>query len=88
MKPRAGAGLLSVENGVPIVPVYIDGAYKTLSPLNPGLRFPAVTLTVMDPIEPPRGEGEKNELYETTLERWLSDMKHMEGMHNTRLRIS
>ncbi|MEW6143411.1 MAG: AMP-binding protein [Thermodesulfobacteriota bacterium] len=88
MKPRAGAGLLSVENGVPIVPVYIEGALKTLSPLNPGLRFPTVTLTVMDPIEPARGDREKNELYETTLSRWLSDMKEMEGTHNTRLQAS
>ncbi len=28
MNPRIGAGLLSVENGVPIVPIYIDGALK------------------------------------------------------------
>jgi long-chain acyl-CoA synthetase len=79
MKPRIGAGLLSVENGVPIVPVYIDGALKTLSPINPGFRFPAVTLTVMDPIERAGGGQDMSELYDITVERWLSAMKVMEG---------
>ena len=78
MKPRIGAGLLSVENGVPIVPVYIEGAWKTLSPLNPGLRFPAVTLTVLDPIEPARGGKDKNELYNVTIGRWLAAVKEVE----------
>jgi len=78
MKPRIGAGLLSVENGVPILPVYIDGAWKTLSPLNPGLRFPAVTLTVLDPIEPARGGQDRNELYKTTIDRWLAAVKEVE----------
>ena len=78
MKPRIGAGLLSVENDVPIVPVYIDGAWKTLSPLNPGLRFPGVTLTVLDPIEPARGDQDKNELYNVTVERWLAAVKEFE----------
>jgi acyl carrier protein len=79
MKPRIGAGLLSVENGVPIVPVYIDGASSTLSPINPELRFPAVTLTVMDPIEQASGAQDKNDLYDITVEKWLSAMKEMEG---------
>jgi long-chain acyl-CoA synthetase len=79
MKPRIGAGLLSVENGVPIVPVYIEGALKTLSPINPGLRFPAVTLTVMDPIEQAGGGQDKNELYDITVEKWLSAMKEIEA---------
>ncbi len=78
MKPRIGAGLLSVENGVPIVPVYIEGAWKSLSPLNPGLRFPAVTLTVLDPIEPARGGKDKNELYNVTIGRWLAAVKEVE----------
>ena len=79
MNPRIGAGLLSVENGVPIVPIYIDGALKTLSPLNPGLRFPAVTLTVLDPIEPAGGGQDKNDLYKITVDGWLRAMEEIEA---------
>lgn len=79
MNPRIGAGLLSVENGVPIVPIYIYGASKTLSPLNPGLRFPAVTLTVLDPIEPAGGDQDKNDLYKTTVDGWLRAMEEIEA---------
>lgn len=78
IKPRIGAGLLSVENGVPIVPVYIDGAWKTLSPVHPGLSFPGVTLTVLDPIQPAGGKEDKNELYNITVERWLDAVKNVE----------
>lgn len=79
MNPRIGAGLLSVESGVPIVPIYIDGAIKTLSPLNPGLRFPAVTLTVLDPVEPAGGDQDKNDLYKITVGGWLSAMEEIEA---------
>ncbi|HVY55998.1 MAG TPA: 1-acyl-sn-glycerol-3-phosphate acyltransferase, partial [Thermodesulfobacteriota bacterium] len=78
MKPRIGAGLLSVENNVPIVPVYIDGAWETLSPVRPGLRFPKVNLTVLDPIEPARGDTDRNRLYNITVNRWLSTVKDVE----------
>lgn len=78
MNPRIGAGLLSVENGVPIVPIYIDGASKTLSPINPGLRFPAVTLTVLDPIEPAGGDRDKNDLYRITVDGWLRAVEEFE----------
>lgn len=88
MNPRIGAGLLSVENGVPIVPIYIDGALKTLSPLNPGLRFPAVTLTVLDPIEPAGGGQDKNDLYKITVDGWLRAMEEIEAnpLHSPRIK--
>ncbi len=78
MNPRIGAGLLSVETGTPIVPVYIDGATETLSPLHPELRFPRVTLTVMDPIEPATGEEEAKDLYQKTVDKWMDAMKEIE----------
>jgi long-chain acyl-CoA synthetase len=78
MKPRIGAGLLSVETDTPIVPIYIDGASNTLSPINPGLSFPRVSLTVMDPIEPLKGEKEGRDLFEETVNIWFEDMKRME----------
>lgn len=78
MKPRIGAGLLSVEANAPIVPIYLDGATKTLSPINPGLSFPKVSVTVMDPIEPAKGEKEARDLYQDTVNIWLEDMQKME----------
>lgn len=88
MNPRIGAGLLSVENGVPIVPIYIDGALKTLSPINPGLRFPAVTLTVLDPIEPAGGDRDKNDLYRITVGGWLRAVEEIEAdpLHSQRIK--
>lgn len=79
MNPRIGTGLLSVETDAPIVPIYIDGATQTLSPLHPELRFPKVTLTVMNPIEPASGDKETKELYQQTVDKWMDAMKEIEG---------
>jgi long-chain acyl-CoA synthetase len=78
MKPRIGAGLLSVETDTPIVPIYIDGATETLSPINPSLRFPKVSVTVMHPIEPANGEKDSRELFEETVKIWFEKMQKME----------
>lgn len=78
MKPRIGAGLLSVETDTPIIPIYIDGASKTLSPINPGLSFPKVSVTVMEPIEPAQGDKEARDLYQDTVNIWLENMQEME----------
>lgn len=78
MKPRIGAGFLSVETDTPIVPIYIDGATKTLSPISPGLSFPKVSITVMDPIEPAQGEKEARDLYQETVNIWLEAMNEIE----------
>lgn len=79
MSPRIGTGLLSVETGARIVPIHIDGAAKTLSPLHPGLRFPRVTLTVMDPIGPAGGGENPKDSYKMTVDKWLNAMKKIEG---------
>ena len=79
MKPRIGAGLLSVETDTPIVPIYIDGATKTLSPINPGLSFPHVSVGVMDLIEPATGDKEVRDLYQDTVDKWYDSMNEMEG---------
>ena len=79
MKPRIGAGLLSVETDTEILPIYIDGATKTLSPINPGLSFPSVSVEVMDTIKPAKGDKEARELYQDTVDKWYGIMKEMEG---------
>ncbi|MEM7009394.1 MAG: 1-acyl-sn-glycerol-3-phosphate acyltransferase, partial [Thermodesulfobacteriota bacterium] len=79
MTPRIGAGLLSVDNDTPIVPIYIEGASKTLSPINPGLSFPTVSVEVMDLIDPASGEKDTRDLYQDTVDKWLSVMKNREA---------
>jgi hypothetical protein len=50
-----------------------------LSPINPGLRFPKVGVTVMDIIEPAKGEKEARDLFEETVNIWFDAMKEMEA---------
>jgi long-chain acyl-CoA synthetase len=79
MEPRIGTGLLSVETGTTIVPVYIDGATKTLSPVHPGMGFPKVTLTVLDPIEPAGADKDAKESFQETVAKWKEAVKKIEG---------
>ncbi len=74
-EPRIGTGLLSVETGTRIVPICIDVATKTLSPVHPGMSFPKVTLTVLDPIEPTGAntndaDKDDKELFQETVDQW------------------
>lgn len=78
MDPRIGTGLLSVETGTTIVPIYIDGATKTLSPLHPGMSFPKVTLTVLDPIEPAGVDKNEKELFQETVNEWKEAVRGFE----------
>ena len=61
------------------MPIYIDGATKTLSPVNPGISFPNVSVEVMDLIDPAKGDKEARELYQDTVDKWYDSMKKMEG---------
>ena len=61
------------------MPIYIDGATKTLSPLHPGMSFPKVTLTVLDPIEPAGVDKDEKELFQDTVERWKKAVEEFEG---------
>ena len=78
MEPRLGTGILSVETDTPIVPIYIDGATKTLSPVHPELAFPKVTLTVMDQIHPARDEKDTKDSYQKTVDKWKDAMVEIE----------
>ncbi|MEE9252777.1 MAG: AMP-binding protein [Thermodesulfobacteriota bacterium] len=70
MKPRPGAGILSVEAGVPVVPVYIKGADNILSPVRPGFRLTKISLYVGEPIEPPPGAASPMESYGEMMSSW------------------
>ncbi len=56
----------------------IPWSTETLSPINPGLSFPKVSVTVMNPIEPAKGDKEARDLYQDTVNIWLEDMQKME----------
>ncbi len=79
MPARMGVGILSVEAGVPIVPILIDGASDTLSPLHPGFRFAKVKIVVGDPIEPPGEVDHSREQYQEACGRWKEAVEKLEN---------
>ncbi len=79
MPARMGVGVLSVEARVPIVPILIDGASNTLSPLHPGFRFAKVKIVVGDPIEPPRKIDHSRELYQEVCASWKDAVENLEN---------
>ncbi|MGB7293737.1 MAG: AMP-binding protein [Thermodesulfobacteriota bacterium] len=70
MPPRPGPGILSVETKSQIVPILIEGAIETLSPLHPEFRFPKVSITVGDAINPPEDGNRSKELYQEMVDQW------------------
>ncbi len=78
MPPRLGVGILSTEANVPIVPIFIEGAEKTLSPPHPGFRFAKVRVFFGDPLDPPQMGENPREIYQLTLERWTEAVLALE----------
>ncbi|MGB7292702.1 MAG: AMP-binding protein [Thermodesulfobacteriota bacterium] len=79
MPARMGVGILSVEAKVPIIPILIEGAANTLSPLHPGFKFAKVNIVVGDPIEPPREIDHSRELYQEVCARWKDAVEKLEN---------
>ncbi len=78
MEPRPGAGILALEAGVPIVPVRIDGAEKTLSNFHPGFRPCKIRLRIGDPIAPPAARGENPAAaYQQLMHAWREAVERM-----------
>ena len=79
-KPSIGAGILSVEAGVPIVPVLIQGAVNSLSNLRPGFRFCKIRIVVGSPLWPPaHREGTETHTYQEMVDRWYRAIRTMKG---------
>ena len=74
MNPKPGAGILSCETNTPVVPVYIDGTYKVMSPSNPGFRRTKVRLIFGDSIEPVKDEN-----YQKMVEDWKKAVSILQG---------
>ena len=79
MPARMGVGILSVEAKVPIIPILIEGAANTLSPLHPGFKFAKVNIVVGDPIEPPGEIDHSRELYQEVCARWKDAVEKLEN---------
>lgn len=75
MKPRLGAGILAVETGAPIYPVRIEGATGSLSMLRSGMHFCKITLTILDPIRPPRCAPGAMEDYRRLMDQWAEAVR-------------
>ncbi|MDA2919454.1 AMP-binding protein [Desulfobacterota bacterium AH_259_B03_O07] len=82
MQPRIGAGILSVEARVPIVPILIEGATSTLSPIHPELRFPKVSVIVGDPIEPQISGDHPRDNYQSIVDQWKDAVLALENEFN------
>jgi len=78
MKPRLGAGILAAELNAPIVPVALEGAYRTLSPVHPGLRRCTVRLRIGEPIPPLAGEKKGEELDRRLMQEWEEKVGRMQ----------
>jgi long-chain acyl-CoA synthetase len=79
MPARMGVGVLGVEARAPVVPILIDGASDTLSPLHPGFRFAKVAIIVGDPIEPPGEVDNSRELYQEVCASWKDAVETLEN---------
>ncbi len=79
MPARLGVGILSVEAGVPIVPILIEGASDTLSPIHPGFKFAKVSIVVGDPIDPPEEVEHSREQYQEVCARWKQAVEKLES---------
>ncbi len=78
MQPRPGPGILSVETKSQIVPILIQGAIDTLSPIHPEFRFAKVSITVGDPINPPEEGSRSKELYQEMVDKWKESLLELQ----------
>lgn len=74
MKPRPGAGILACEAQAPVVPVCIQGAYKTLSPVHPGFSFCRIEIKIGKPFDPPQTEKYTEEQYNQVIRQWTDSI--------------
>ena len=72
MEPRAGAGILSTDAKVPILPVLIEGSDVLLSPLRPGFRFGKIRMSFGEPIYP------KHHNHAQVLENWKQSIQRLQ----------
>lgn len=79
MPARLGVGILSVQAGVPVIPILIAGASDTLSPLHPGFKFAKVRIVVGDPIGPPREVDHSREMYEDVCVKWKDAVEKLQN---------
>jgi acyl carrier protein len=74
-----GMDKISVEAKVPIIPILIEGAANTLSPLHPGFNFAKINIVVGGPIEPPVEIDHSRELYQEVCARWKDAVEKLEN---------
>ena len=83
MEPRPGAGILAVESGVPVVPVHIEGAHGTLSPMEPGFRLPKLRVYIGKPILCPGNHGDSSDRYMLIMRRWKEEIQGLKNRVGT-----
>lgn len=72
-----GAFWIAVRNGVPIVPVVVEGTGKILAKGKFGIRPQAVTLELLEPIQPAAADFDDRRLRDMTFERMRSALERI-----------
>jgi len=66
--PKRGLGLLAARTGVPVVPVYIHGAWRSLSRSHPALRPVKISLEILPPLDAALGERDLGRHWHTLMQ--------------------
>jgi 1-acyl-sn-glycerol-3-phosphate acyltransferase len=60
---KKGAFILSLDTGIPIVPVIINGAHKAMGKKQRRISATTITLTILPPMDPGAYSAEKRDQY-------------------------
>ncbi|MCE5270057.1 1-acyl-sn-glycerol-3-phosphate acyltransferase, partial [bacterium] len=66
--PKRGLGLLAVRTGAAVVPVYIHGAWRSMSRAHPALRPVKISLEVMPPLDAALSERDLGRHWHTLMQ--------------------
>lgn len=80
-----GAFWVAVRNGVPIVPIVIDGTGEILAKGRVGIRPRLVRLTILDPIFPEQAGNDDRKLRDLTRERMRVELERLRGARSSPL---
>lgn len=83
LEPKPGAGILACELGVPIIPLLIDGAFRSLSPRHPGFRPCRVRMAAGSPIMPPQNTPFTASDYSALMSQWREAIQKLKPSGET-----
>lgn len=79
-----GAFWIAVRNGVPVVPIVVEGTFSILAKGSFGIRPRPVVLRVLTPIHPEEAGGDDRKLRDLVWERMQTELTALRGSASTR----